>query len=412
MPVFFFRPEHDHTPESRSSVTWLARMVERARVLARVVAAPFCWLYDAWQKRRNREAAPPAPASTPVGERGIPNNENENVSREALQMGQIRHRLCKQIYAPPYKARLKAFCFVLRGNAAAIQANVIQPTLANDFKAAALVEDLFALAWVHYDEFSSIVAPDNTHGKHSYKESAVINLIQDATNNSNDFRVYVPSLYLDSSAAMSSGATFGFPKAYGTITMSDIAPNAAGVTLATRADEVRQFQAANMFSQKLLVYQATPGSAQAISNMVRIQNPLPDNVDDFQKLFDAAYDAFVPATDPTLFAATKQFVDAMVFWRAPLLLLKQIPSAVTPLGQAAYQAYVTVNARVTAIHEVALLGGYSVTFEDWDSSPFVTAYGLSNPPTARQTSPSLSPVIGFYVDVSAELAVQSETPIP
>jgi hypothetical protein len=327
-----------------------------------------------------------------------------------VPLGHIRQRLCKQAYAPPYQTALKAFCFVLKGDAAAIQANVIEPTLAQDFKAASLVEDVFALAWIHYDNFSSMVVPDNTHGMHCYQESAVLHLVQDAGKTENDVYLYVPSLYVDSSAAMSSGYTFGFPKAFGEVTMSGTAPNGSGVRLATHADEVKQFQTPSMLAQRLRVYEATPGDP-GLARFVHIHNPAPGAVHEFSKLLDHEFFAFAGATNGALLHSIKQFVDAMVFWRAPLLLLKQIPSAMTPLGQAAYQAYVKVNAQVNAVHQVALLGGYTVVFEDWDSSPFVRAYGLSNPPTARRTSNPLTPLLGFYVDLTAELQVKSETPI-
>ena len=54
----------------------------------------------------------------------------------------------------------------------------------------------------------------------------------------------------------------------------------------------------------------------------------------------------ISSSDPLLNAAALGLFETLAFWRAPLLMLKQSMSATTPGGNAAYQAYVTVDARV------------------------------------------------------------------
>src|SRR4030095_8695342 len=148
-------------------------------------------------------------------------------------MGAMRDRLCTQVYKPEYLLSAKAFTFVMQGKAADIDSKVTRPALGSDYVVSSLgtTSDLFAVSWVRYSSFTSALP----QGRFSYNESALFNVVQDAGGVKH---LYVPSLYLDSSAAITSGRdVFGFPKAWGDVSLSAVVPTKT-VTLSTEADEI------------------------------------------------------------------------------------------------------------------------------------------------------------------------------
>jgi hypothetical protein len=412
-PLYFFRPFKIGINGVRSSLAALRPFAGKLHSIAQLAAAPLVgachWLSTKIPRLPQREQ--PVAAAAELGSvSALANNGIRVGPGETRSLAQIRQRLCKQVYTPPYKARAKGFTFIFRGDASAIRTKVLQPALATDYRPANLLDDFFALTWVHYDHFSSSDPPDSNEGRHCYKESAVFSVIEDP--NDGTQYIYIPSLYVDKSAPIASGNTFGFPKSWGDITMTSIVPDAAGhLTLSTKADEVRTFgPPGSPFSERLTVYEATRGAIDA-SIVEWIPNVTPEKVEDFAAFLEKPFFEFLAKQqDMALPQTLKQLFDLFVFWKSPLLLLKQVPSAVAPL-QAAYQAYVKVDAKVDAIHNVALLGGYQVTFQNWDSAPFVTAFGLSASPARAQPSLPIKPLLGFYADLDVQLTSREEMPI-
>jgi hypothetical protein len=305
-------------------------------------------------------------------------------------MGNMRNRLCQQTYAAPYTTSAKAFTFVLQGNAAKIASDVTKPALASDYKPATLAtagDDLFALSFVHYDVFGS----GNPAGKFSYNESALFNVVEDTALHTK--HLFISSLYLDSSAAVTSGRDFfGFPKSFGAITVPN-APSSA-MTLSTKAEVVSV--AANVAGQQTM-YSVAPGGGAATVDV-----PALIDVNAIDLVADSL-DLLLKSMGVTIGGDLVQLFRMIAYHEAPLVLLKQMPSAETP-AQAAYQSYVVAKAQVTNVRKVSFLTGFNVTVNDWLGAPIATSYGLT--PGVAKASP-----IGFYIDADAEIKTVRETVI-
>ena len=135
-------------------------------------------------------------------------------------MGMMRQRLCKQLCAPPWRAKGQMFGFLLQGQGAAIEANVTKPAFGDDYKPASILFDkgLFALTWAHYAQFGGAdPSPDEHLATYEYNESALVNIVEGGGAS----YMYMPSLYLDASVPIVSGReAYGYPKSYGEVTLS------------------------------------------------------------------------------------------------------------------------------------------------------------------------------------------------
>jgi hypothetical protein len=306
-------------------------------------------------------------------------------------MGNMRSRLCQQLYAPPYTTTASAFTFVLQGDGAKIDTMVCQPALGTDYTLSSIVKsrDLFALSWVHYTNFGSNAPP----GKFTYNESALWNVVEKAGVR----HLYIPSLYLDSSAAVTSGRDFfGFPKAFGRVDLSATVPTAS-LSLTTEADELDQ---ANGSGFPRTIYSVSPGAG---AGFTPLPNANPDQIDVFvTNIIEPALKALLGNKDLT--DDVIELFKIIAFRRAPLVLLKQVPPA-SGAAQAAYQSYVIAKSTVTKVRSLAWLTGYNVTLRNWHSAPIASSYGLPD-------GQPVTPLLGFYVDLDAKIETVSETIIP
>jgi hypothetical protein len=286
----------------------------------------------------------------------------------------------------------------MMGDGNTIRTRVIEPTLAQDYKPVAWADNLFALAWIHYEGFCSTETPDAGRGLMSYNESTLIHLVEDKNN---QVYAYLPSLYVDKSAPILSGRDmFGFPKSWGTVKMPPTVPSAQAITLETIGDEVPTF-GTSMPSQSLTVYKVVVPLALALTAL-RLQNPVPEGVDQFMKLVEDRLPSFLP-TDSQKVQGIGRMLTLLASFSAPLLVLKQLPSAQIPQGNAAYQAYVQVPSRVSAHSGITLFAGFEPTLNDWDSAPIKRSYLGSNN--------TATPLIGCHVEVDLELGKGIETTI-
>jgi hypothetical protein len=301
-------------------------------------------------------------------------------------MGMMRQRLCNQLCAPPWRAKGQAFGFLLQGDGDAIEANVTRPAFGDDYKPASILfnKGLFALTWAHYDEFGGDNGSPNQHtGVFEYKESALVNIVEAGGVK----HIYMPSLYLDASVPVVSGReAYGYPKAFGEITMSKTTPG-SDVMFLTRADEVQSFLG-NPPATRSDIYSARPIVANG-ATFVTIANPNPHDVSLFAQMLHTKL--AVSLAGWPLVGELVEMVKMLVLRSAPMVMLKQIPLA-SATSQAAYQAYVTADARFTKINSVSLIFGYEVELNDWASAPIASAYGFGGP----RTVPAL---VGFHVDV-------------
>jgi hypothetical protein len=113
---------------------------------------------------------------------------------------------------------------------------------------------------------------------------------------------------------------------------------------------------------------------------------------------------FINTQNEALRHAVAKVFNAFAFWQAPLIFLKQLPSAEPPLDQAAYQAYVTAGADITAYRSVAFFNGFKVALYNPASAPIASSYGIT-------TGSALTPLLACYVDLDFEIGTGVESPI-
>ena len=184
--------------------------------------------------------------------------------------------------------------------------------------------------------------------------------------------------------------------------MSSIVPGPQAIHLSTHGDEVANFSLPSEQSQSRLVYEAFT-NATAMSRVQLTSRSPGTAYDDLFKHLDSHPD-LIKAKDDKQRLAAKMMLGLLAFQKAPMIFLKQVPSAEPPLNQAIYQAYVKAQATLVAITAITLLDGFTVRLQNWASAPIASAYGVA-------AGAALMPLLSFYIDMDCEIGTGIETPI-
>jgi len=319
----------------------------------------------------------------------------------------LRSRLCKRDYSPPFLAKgVKAYAFILHGDADTIRREVVQRTLGPEFGLIPGAENLFVLAWIEYGSLTSVTAPDNERGAFAYKESATFVLVDCQIEgwDQEPAYLYISSLYVDKAAPIITGLeTYGFPKSWGDIAMK---PQNIDVFM-TYANEIHNYILPPEQPRHSIVYKAERTSdSWGGSNVRHIANNESHDPHTFiDRALELLHDEIVGAVkefesevkplETDIIDAVKKIVRHFAVWDPPLVFLKQFPSS-QHVGEMCYGSYVRANFRPINVSGLSVLHGYTVRLNEFASAPYASSHGV-------EAGTDLKPLIGFSVQCDFNL---------
>ena len=318
--------------------------------------------------------------------------------------------LVKQVYQPPFKAnKVRAFAFIVKGDASKIRTNVVVPTLGPGFQTVPAgafgIDDLFVVAWLRYDGGFTSDPPQNVlggqhngdyyKGKFAYSESAVFHIVESIQ--TRRAYIYIPSLFLDKSVPILTGrSVYGMPKTVGTLKI----PTSQGVC-STYAEVIRKFQdpaTASPLTQTpspeySLIYQAWPTFPfywmlpKETVPVIR-GDPLATVAAAKQKFAATVRRNADRSGIPQIADAVLELFGMFCLWgggnlQPRTIFLKQLPSS-SMSGQASFSTYVVSDFATTNISTISNFVPFPwfwrVQFMDWDGAPFARSFGVPTAP--------------------------------